>query len=98
MTTDWNIQLGEIALETYCATEAPDIEVKSELVVAECVWLNQAKKDISEFLRDQLSKNIQPQNDCLELITLAENDDLIHFKPFRCLSSCQVNGKRNILS
>ena len=43
----------------YSVIETSDIEVKSERTVAECVWLNQTKKDISEFLRNQLSKNIR---------------------------------------
>ena len=54
----------------YSTIEAPDIEVKSELSVVECVWLNQMKKNISKFLRNQLSQNIQTQKDYLELIQL----------------------------
>ena len=44
----------------YSTIEAPGIEVKSELAVTECVWLNQMKKNISEFFRNQFSENIQP--------------------------------------
>ena len=52
----------------YSTIETPDNEVKSELIVAECVCLNQMKKNMSEFLRNQLSKNIQLQKGYLELI------------------------------
>ena len=68
----------------YSRIKAPDNEVKSELTVTECVWLNQMKKNMSDFLRNQLSENIQPQKDYLEptwLSTLRENDYVIQFSP-----------------
>jgi hypothetical protein len=70
----------------YSSIETSDIEVKSELTVVERVWINQKKKNMSEFLRNQLSLKNKPRKDYLELIqltliTLGENYDVTHFSP-----------------